>query len=557
MPDKKSCINHLNLIADMLEFKGDNQFKIGAYRNGAIAIRNLEEDFQKIIEEKRLDGIKGIGKGLQTVLYEYFEKGESELFNELKKEIPDGIEELLKIRGLGAKKIKQLFEKLEITNIGELEQACKENRLMLLKGFGETTQKNILDEISKQKIYSKFVRLNIGNLFATEIITKLVEISSVNKIELSGELRRGMEIISAIDIVALISEETPFFIGLKKIFSFEIDSNKIFLKTEYAIPVTIHFVKTDCEFAKELLLTTGSDYFVKKLNLNWKKIECATEEEIFTSARHKYVIPEMREKEYYDVGAQYHTNSNLSLDEFKGMLHFHTTFTDGKNTLSEMISAAKEFGYSFAAVCDHSKAAFYANGLTEEKVLRQKDEVLKVSEELRFPILQGIESDILHNGELDYSDDFLNNFDFIVASVHSRFNMREDEMTKRIIKAIENEHTDVLGHPSGRLLLAREPYKFEIKKVIDACVSNQVAIELNANPHRLDIDWRMLYYARERGCLFSINQDAHSIEELDLLQYGIKMGRKGGLQAEEVINCFEFNEFKKFLRRKIINRLVK
>jgi len=557
MPDKKSSVNLLNSIADIMEFKSENPFKIGAFRNGAIVISRLEGDFQNIIEEKKLNEIKGIGKGLQTVLYEYFEKGESELLNSLKKEIPEGIEELLKIRGLGAKKIKQLYDKLEITNIGELEQACKENRIMLLKGFGETTQKKILEEINKLKIYSKFVRLNVGNKLAEEILNKLRNLNSVQKVELSGELRRGAEVVSAIDFVANIRDEAEFFIELKEVFSYKTDLNKILLDVEYAIPVTVHFVKTESEFASVLLTTTGSDYFLSQLNLVENNFEGETEEEIFESVNHEYVIPEMREKEYFEAEVSFRENSNLTLKEFKGMLHFHTDYSDGRNTFSEMISAAKEFGYSFAVVCDHSKTAFYANGLTEERVIQQKEDAQKISEELNFPILQGIESDILQNGELDFSTDFLNNFNFIVASVHSRFNMLEAEMTKRIIKAIENEHTDVLGHPLGRLLLAREPYKFEIEKIIDACAANRVAIELNSNPQRLDIDWRMIYYAREKGCLFSINQDAHSIDELDLLRYGIKMGRKGGLQKEEVINCFEFDKFKKFLKRKITNRLVK
>ena len=557
MPDKKSSVNLLNSIADIMEFKSENPFKIGAFRNGAIVISRLEGDFQNIIEEKKLNEIKGIGKGLQAVIYEYFEKGESELLNSLKKEIPEGIEELLKIRGLGAKKIKHLYDKLEITNIGELEQACKENRIRLLKGFGETTQKKILEEINKLKIYSKFVRLNVGNKLAEEILNKLRNLNSVQKVELSGELRRGAEVVSAIDFVANISDEAEFFVELKEVFSYKTDLNKILLDVEYAIPVTVHFVKTESEFASVLLTTTGSDYFLSQLNLVKNNFEGETEEEIFESVNQEYVIPEMREKEYFEAEVSFRENSNLTLKEFKGMLHFHTDYSDGRNTFSEMISAAKEFGYSFAVVCDHSKTAFYANGLTEERVIQQKEDAQKISEELNFPILQGIESDILQNGELDFSTDFLNNFNFIVASVHSRFNMLEAEMTRRIIKAIENEHTDVLGHPSGRLLLAREPYKFEIEKIIDACAANRVAIELNSNPQRLDIDWRMIYYAREKGCLFSINQDAHSIDELDLLRYGIKMGRKGGLQKEEVINCFEFDKFKKFLKRKITNRLVK
>ncbi len=557
MPDKKNTIKLLESIADMMEFKGENPFKVGAFRNGALAIKRLDEDLQTMVTEKKLGNIKGIGKGLQAVLYEYYEKGESEVYNELKKEVPQGIADLLKIRGLGAKKIRQLYETIGISNIGELEQACKENRLMLAKGFGEATQKKIMDEIEKQKVYSKFIRLNIAYQFAEEVIKKLKKISAIRKINSTGELRRGMEVVSEIHLVALISDENQFFIDLKKSFNFETELNKILLKEEYTVPVTLHIVKTEDEFAKEILLTTGSNYFISKLHLDGKSFCGLTEEAIFNSAGNQFVIPEMREKEYFDTDEKYRKNSNLSIELFNGMLHFHTTYSDGKDNLRSMIAAAIEFGYSYAAVCDHSKSAFYANGLSEERVLSQTEEIKLISSELNFPVMQGIESDILQNGDLDYKNDFLTNFDFVVASVHSQFSMSEEEMTGRIIKAVENEYTDVLGHPSGRLLLARDPYKFNVKKVIDACAANNVAIEINSNPYRLDLDWRYINYAREKGCLFSINQDAHSIEDINLLSYGILTGRKGGLQSEEVINCFNIEKFKSFLQRKIKSRLTK
>jgi DNA polymerase (family 10) len=216
-----------------------------------------------------------------------------------------------------------------------------------------------------------------------------------------------------------------------------------------------------------------------------------------------------------------------------------------------MINKVKEMGMEYAAVCDHSKSAFYTNGLNEDMILRQKEEVAKVSEEIGIKVFHGIESDILQDGNLDYDDDFLGNFDFIVASVHSGFTLKEEAMIGRIINAIENPNTDVLGHPSGRLLLSREPYRFDHKKIIDACAANKVAIEINANPRRLDLDWRWIYYAREKGCMFTINADAHSTNDFLYTQYGVKIGRKGGLKEKEVINCYDLNSFKRFLQRKV------
>jgi DNA polymerase (family 10) len=258
----------------------------------------------------------------------------------------------------------------------------------------------------------------------------------------------------------------------------------------------------------------------------------------------------MREEEYFSLKEKYRKNSDLELSKMQGLLHFHTTFSDGRDTLDSMIAKAKELGFNYATVCDHSKSAFYANGLNEERILEQKKILKKFSEENHFVVLQGIESDILSNGSLDYSNEFLKNIDFVVASVHSQFNLSESEMTKRIISAIENPYTDLLGHPTGRLLLSRDSYKVDIKKIIDACASNDVAIEINSNPRRLDLDWRWIYYARNKGCKFAINADAHSTEDIIYTKFGISIARKGGIQTNEVINCMTLNEFKNFLKRK-------
>jgi DNA polymerase (family 10) len=239
----------------------------------------------------------------------------------------------------------------------------------------------------------------------------------------------------------------------------------------------------------------------------------------------------------------------------QGFFHFHTTYSDGSNSLEEMIIGASNRGYNYFAVCDHSKSAVYANGLNEQRIIKQKEEIKLVSQKLGVRIFHGIESDILINGDLDYERDFLQNFDFIVASVHSVFSLGEEEMTNRLIRAVENPFTDVLGHPSGRLLLARDSYKINFKKVIDACASNRVAIEINANPFRLDLDWRNIFYAREKECLISINPDAHSVDDINYDKYGIMVARKAGLQVKEVINCFSLSEFIHYLNRKVTRGL--
>lgn len=552
MADRKEIINLLYNIADLLEFKGENPFKVNAFRNGANVIRQLGDKFDIYLKEKKLGEVKGIGKGIQSVINEYVEKGESSELKSLLENIPETILELFTIHGLGPKKIKVLYDQLGITSTGELEYACKENRIALLKGFGKTTQEKILAELEKRKYFANYVLLHQADKIAQEIEKELAAIKAVKKISRTGELRRIREIISTIDLVVLINKENTF------IENFEISekkNNQIFLKTKYQIPVSIYITKDIESFEKNLFISTGTEAFLSKSGFNFIKLKGKSEEEFFKSIKMEYVIPEMREEEYFLLKEKKRTNSDLQFDSMKGLLHFHTTYSDGRDSIESMISKASELGFKYAAVCDHSKSAFYANGLNEERILEQKKTLKQFSAEKNFIVFQGIESDILTDGSLDYSDDFLKNIDFVVASIHSQFNLSEPDMTKRIIKAIENPFTDLLGHPTGRLLLSREAYKVDVKKIIDACAANDVAIEINSNPRRLDLDWRWIYYARNKGCKFSINADAHSTEDISYTIYGISIARKGGIQQKEVINCFGVNEFKKYLQRKVSRSL--
>ncbi|MDR3625286.1 MAG: PHP domain-containing protein [Ignavibacteriaceae bacterium] len=552
MPGKKEIAALLESIADLMEYKGENQFKVNAFRNGADAIKKYGAAIGLAVKNKSLNEIKGIGNSLQAVIYEFCETGISSLYEELKKDVPEGINDLLKIRGLGPKKIQILFTELGISNIGELEYACKENRLALLKGFGEASQAKIIDAIEKFKTYSKYILLSTADIISEEILERVSRFKYLNKIVHTGQLRRGMEIISEIAFVALATDKKKFLAELKKEFEYTEQEDKIIIQNGYPVPVVLFIVASEEEYCRQLFLTTGSEEFIQGINAVENIKYSGNEHSIFESINFPYVIPEMREREYFEqTNVKLKENSDLSIDHFKGLLHFHTTYSDARNTLKEMIAEAQKEGFEYAAVCDHSKFAVYANGLNEERVLLQKKEIKEIASGYNVHIFHGVESDILPNGDLDYSKDFLANFDFIAASIHSRFNMEEAEMTKRLIKAVENPYTDMLAHPSGRLLLSREPYKFDVKKVIDACATNNVAIEINANPHRLDLDWRRIYYAREKGCMFSINPDAHSVEDISYIKYGIITARKGGVKYSEVINCFALDNFKKFLNRKV------
>lgn len=545
MLSKYQIADLLDEIADMLDFTGENVFKVNAYKNGASSIRKCEADIIPIISGKKLNEIKGIGKGLQSVIYEFVETGNSSLIEELKSKVPQGLSQLLKIRGLGAKKILLLFNNLDIKNIEELENACIEKKLTTIKGFGEKIQEKILEEIEKIKENKKFLLLSIALKYAEEISSKLKYLGLNIKYEYTGELRRKCEIISSIEFIVQISQE----LDKEKIaadFELSVDQNIGQNTSIYAVPLIFHFISPD-EYIEKLFVTTGSNDFVKKIADNKTISGFNSEEELFNSFNVNYVIPEMRESEFFDHNQNFTQNSNLEFEGYNGLLHFHTTYSDGTNSIEEMAKAAIGMGLEYAIVCDHSKTAAYANGLQEDRLAIQGREIKQLAKKLNFPLFQGIESDILGDGSLDFPEEALRELKFVVASVHSRFNLDEKEQTARIIKAVENPFTRLLGHPSGRLLLSREPYKIDIKKIIDACADNKTAIEINASPNRLDLDWRWIYYAREKGCLFAINADAHSIADLSKTMYGIAVARKAGLLKSEVINYYALAEFEKFL----------
>jgi DNA polymerase (family X) len=546
MLDKKEVIILLEDIADLLEFHGENSFKVGAYRKGAAAIRKINEDINDVVKNKELHNIPGIGKGLQAVIYEYYEFGYSNILSELSKDVPSGIRDLMKIKGLGPKKILQLHSTINISTIDELEDAIRNKRLPDVKGFTETLQKQILEEIDRIRLSAGYVLLNTAIEIGEELKDKLKTLKSVDWVNVTGTLKRRREVLNTIELIVETKDETLFREELKSLVKYDIKDGYYLLETTYQPSIKAYTCNNKNRILKDFILTSSEEFLSELPPVKEKKY--SSEEDIFRQISIPYVIPEMREAEYFRFNKP--ENSDLNIEEFKGMLHFHTTYSDGRNSLEDMLRAAYFKGYQYAAVCDHSRSAYYANGLKEDAILLQNKEIEALCSKLDIAIFNGIETDILKDGSLDYSEDILSSFQFVVASIHSRFALDEGEMTSRMIKAVENHYTDVLGHPSGRLLLLREPYKFNVSKVLDACSQNQVAVEINSNPRRLDLDWRYIYEARDKGCIFTINSDAHSIAEIDLVKYGVMMGRKAGLMKDEVINYFDKEKFVKFLNRK-------
>ncbi|MBP2073134.1 DNA polymerase (family 10) [Thermoanaerobacterium butyriciformans] len=568
--DKKTVVNILNEIGLLLELKGENPFKSRAYYNAARTIEVLDDDIERLIKEDRLKDIKGIGDALNKKLTELITTGRLEYYENLKASIPEGLIEMLKIPGLGPKKIKTLYDKLDIKTVGELEYACIENRLVELPGFGEKTQKKILEGIQFIKQFSGKHLFMDAYLEATSLKQYLIDSGLTIRCEIAGSLRRRKEIVKDIDILATCDNPEKLmdvftkYEGIRDIVAKGETKTSITLRS--GINVDLRVVK-DEEFPYALHHFTGSKehntamrHRAKQMGIKMNEyglfkdellIKCRDEEEIFNNLSLSYIPPELREN-MGEIEAAEKGLLPVLIEEkdIKGVFHVHTIYSDGANTLSEMVNAARDRGYKIIGITDHSKSAFYANGLKEEDVLRQLDEIDELNSKYSdIKILKGIESDILRDGSLDYDEDILRRFDFVIASVHSNFKMSKDDMTERIIKAIKNRYTKIIGHMTGRLLLARDGYDIDVYKVIDSAAEYGKIIEINSSPYRLDIDWRYIKYAKEKGVKFAICPDAHRIEGLDDVKYGIGIARKGWLEAKDVINTYDFDELNKIFNK--------
>jgi len=526
----KEALKHLEEISFYFELKGENVFKINAFNS---AIRNLSQ-FNKTLNEGLSDGsiakIKGVGKSIVSILNELNSKGEAQVLNELREEFPYTLYELTAIPGLGAKKIKKLYDSLKISSFEELEQSCIENRLIKISGFGEKSQNSILQSIERIRTYKGQMLMHKALAYSTEFEEKYLK-KYADKYSITGELRRSCEIISAIEF--LVVPKGDLIKILKKDFEFESESAEKVELYNGKIMIALHF--SDIEnFYYKLFLTTGSDVFIEKYTSELLKGEkFNSEEQIFTNAGVKFIIPQLRDNiniaiRDYDFAEQ---------SDLKGLLHVHSNYSDGVNSLEEVQLHSEKLGYEYVLICDHSKSAVYANGLSEDRVKIQWNEIDELNKKNKtVRLLKGIECDILADGTLDYSDDFLSKFDCVIASVHSRFNISEKEMTDRICKALENKHVKILGHLTGRLLLSREAYKVDVIKVIETAAKFQKVIELNCDPHRLDLDWRWHQYAISKGVRIAICPDAHNLKGFDNVLFGLEIAKKGGLEKKNVIN---------------------
>lgn len=565
--DKKEISRILEEIGLMLELKGENPFKIKAYVNGARIVELLEGDLKDYIKDGKIEGIKGIGKALSDKIVELYETGRLKYYEELKSSIPSGIFDIMRIPGIGPKKAKTLYEKLDIKSIGELEYACKENRLITLDGFGEKTQEKILKGIQELKKYSGLFLYSYVKPIAEEIKERLMTSSLVTKCEIAGSLRRKKEVVKDIDIIASSREAIKlmdYFTELEQIEEvISKGETKTSVRLKAGMMMDLRVVEEE-QFPYALHHFTGSKehntalrHRAKKMGIkineyglfkNDELIYCNDEKDIFDVLGISFIPPELRENMgEIEAAEKGELPQLIEYGDIKGLLHIHTTYSDGSLSVSEMADAAKRMGFSYIGISDHSRSAFYANGLKEDDIKRQIEEIDEYNLNSKdFKILKGIESDILLDGSLDYDEDILSLFDFVIASIHSNMKMDKDKMTDRVINALKNRYTTILGHMTARILLAREACDMDVYKIIDTAAENNKIIEINSDPQRLDLDWRYIKYAKEKGVKFSINPDAHSIEGLNNITYGLGIARKGWLEAKDVVNCMNLTELRDF-----------
>ncbi|MBI1884024.1 MAG: DNA polymerase/3'-5' exonuclease PolX [Chlamydiae bacterium] len=572
--DKHEVAQILEEIGVLLELKGENPFKSRAYANAARLIEGLDEDLETMVREKKLEELKGIGEALSEKITQLVTTGHLPYYEGLKESIPKGLLEMLAIPGLGPKKIQAMYERLKISDVSQLKKACQEHHLLKLEGFGEKTEEKILQGI--EFVEKNASRHRFDEVYGeAQILLQILEKDKrVLRINLGGSLRRHKELIKDIDILISAREKDApglmdFFTGLpqvERVIAKGGTQSSVLLKKGIHVDLR---VASEQEFPYALLHFTGSaqhntamrsrakgmgmklnEYgLFKKEN---RLVPCKDEEEIFKALGLSFIPPEMRE----DLGEIEAAEKGkipklISVKDIKGIFHVHSTWSDGKASLREMIRACAERGYEYVGISDHSKSASYAHGVKEDQLKKQHEELDRLAEEFKeIRIFKGTEADILADGRIDYDEKIWPKFDFIIASIHSRFGMSEKDMTRRIIQAMGNPYVTFLGHPTGRLILEREPYAVNLHEIMDVASELGVVIELNASPHRFDLDWRLCPYAKSKGVKLSVNPDAHSVEGLDVVSLGVGIARKGWLEAKDVVNTMTVKKIEEFLKKR-------
>jgi DNA polymerase (family 10) len=562
---KEEVVELFEEIAHLLELKGENVFKVRAYTNAARALETFTGDLETAVNEERLGEVAGVGKALAEKITEFVTTGELPYYDELRRGFPEGLFEMFELQGLGPKKIKILWEQLGIISVSQLEEACKEGRVADLKGFGEKTASNILSAIEARKKYAGSFRLGDIAVEAEHFLEQLKQVPGVLHAAIAGSYRRRKETVHDLDfLVASRSSEavSEFFLThptVETVMARGETKSSVRLKSGIQADLrVVHPEQYPCALnyftgSKEHNIALRSRALAKGWTLNEYRLGpdekskkshapiplIHTEEDLYRALGLDYIEPELREaRGEVDAAESHRLPKLIKMENLRGAFHNHTTASDGRSTLEEMAEAARELGLQYLGISDHSVSSYQAHGLDTKRLLNQVAEIRRLNEQYapEFRLFAGVECDILKDGSLDYPDEVLAQLDYVVASVHAAFTLPQAEMTARIIRAMSNPYVTMLGHMSGRLLLSRDAYALDIPAVIDAAAQTRTVIELNANPRRLDMDWRWWPQAIEKGVRCSINPDAHHTSHLQFLWNGVAVARKGWLRARDVIN---------------------
>jgi DNA polymerase (family 10) len=561
-------------IATLLELKGENPFKTRAYRTGAEIVESFSGDIMKLAAENQLAGIKGLGEALRDKLHEMATTGRLEFYEKLKAEFPDTLFELFDIQGLGPKKVAALHSQLGVNSLADLKRVCEDGTAAAISGFGDKTVKKILESIAFHEQHASEFRLDQVYPVVQTILEALREHPNASRVEICGSFRRGKETVHDLDfLVATKKPEAVIeaFVQLPEVTDvIAKGATKASVHVQNGLQCDLRAVSS-AEFPFALAYFTGSkehnvairgraldhglslnEYGFTPTKDGVSVPEVEDERDIYRTLGLDYIEPELRENTGEIEAAEHGKLPRLiELENLRGVFHNHSTYSDGRATLREMAEAAHDLGMQYFGIADHSKASFQANGLDEKRLLAQIAEIRELNAEFEgFRIFTGSEVDILKDGSLDFPDEILAQLDYAVASVHNVFNLPEAEMTKRIIKAIENPYITMIGHLTGRLLLQRPSYAVDVPAILDAAAATGTIIELNASGWRLDMDWRWWKLAREKGVKCSINPDAHSTHGLKDVIFGVRAARKGWLRREDVINTLPLDEVEKVLKAK-------
>ncbi len=539
-----------SLLSKLIDIHGENSFKAKSYASAAFAIDKLSVKLSEIPIDQ-IASLNGIGTSSAQKIAELLQNGKINYLEEMIEKTPSGVIEMLKIKGIGPKKINTIWKEMGIESVGELLYACKENRLKLYKGFGEKTQQNVIDTIEfyfKNKGSHLYAQVDV---IANEVSSFIKNIFPQSRIIQTGTFIRQLETIDELEFI--IAEPIPQIeLLMQAVEGFTLKekiSDGIRYTTQMGIDIVLHAANDNDLIEKSLKLTSSEAFWTALTNLTGHDTGgLLTEESYFEKMSIPYIEPFLRENPSILLQKNKEKGEILQLTDFKGIIHCHSNWSDGSNTIEELALAAIEKGLEYLVISDHSKSAFYAQGLSEEKIREQHRYIDELNAKLSpFRIFKSIEADILNDGSLDYSDGILKTFDLVIASVHSNLKMTEEKAMMRLLKAIENPFTTILGHMTGRLLLSRPGYPINHRKIIDACAAHHVVIELNANPSRLDMDWRHIEYALEKNVLLSINPDAHQISGFDDIEYGMKVAQKANVTKKQNLSSFSLTEFESFI----------